>query len=780
MAKKITAELLESLHSDANIIDSLLDEQLTAIEDEFAGQYTGLGNRILTLFVSENGQRVQQSEKEIVQELREKRQVDQRVVYRILERLEQHNLIRCTYGGRYELSNNVLAQHAFRKVEAENRNLRKIRNTISDRMSRNEQLDAKYLNYISGFLPILELSEEEVAFVKRSQDTVRRRKRTAQVFYAVILALLLALASWALKQSYSTEEANEKLKTAIVDLEEAKNLAEAAARQSEIDEAIANRASQRADSLRQVARRNEANALQQADLARQFALLARIQRDSAETERQRAEQQAELARKSAKAYADAAREASAQRRLAEKAREDAIAATERVREFNKVVVAINAATRSIELEDPRLKALVARQAFSLVQKSRFDTLSSHPFLYSGLYYALKTLVGNDRTFADRQHDGGIQDIHVQADEQGRFTLYTAGSDGSVKRWTLQNARWPLLGRPDMQVEALPVAGGGVHNAIDISTDGRFLLIAGELDYLQIYDLEQEQVVLRKFLPKDFGEVFNCTFLGAGYRQVAAIGRTRLLVWQDSVVKQYPYNGGPERTAISRAEIMGQHNLVAGRGFYQSGFYNFKLDIFAPLMGEAAYPFSFSVRGSREEYNYGRMTATAIKEIDKGRAILVQGFQNGQILVIETALSVRGQLRLKQKTQRVYSTFKPHQASITQITFDDTGHYFAVGSLDGTASVWDYHKLDDPAYQPLILDDQEGWVLALAFVPNTSTLIVGDQTGQLHYWPLDPNLLAAKLCEQLRERGSGPAYDRLESEEWRRFFGDLEPEPACAD
>lgn len=757
--KKITLDSLNQLGTGSNIVEDLLDQQVREIESILGEKYRGMGNKVLSMFV-QGGNRVQLSESSIAEELQRKKGLGFTMVQRILEQMTQANLLRKTPGGKYELSNNLLAQRAFQKVEAENRVLRTMRSNIRDRMARKELLDEHYLNYITSSLDLLDLTQEEYGFVDESRDTIQRKKKRRGFLLTLFVSALSLMAFWATLQTCETRRyANDLEKSKeLIELknDSLKNASDEATKYAKevyqtYEEAL--REKKRADSLKIVA---EANA----KLARAEANRANENAKKAEAERKRAESEADGAVKAsraairaeaeAKQYAERAENAA---KIAESAKVDAEKARQRAIVFSNAVVALNAALKSQELDDARLQALVARQAYNIVSASPELGLTRHPYIYNALYYAVKDVDKNIR-FRNKAHQGSVRDIVFQEDGQ-RF--FTTGSDGSVVQWDINE--WNALGVPAHRQTRLPFEGDAVHNALALSPNEDRLLLGGELSYLQVYNLKNKMV--KRFdwpKGKSTEEIFSVGFLN-NTGAIVGMGRSHFYYLKDdnATITDIPKVSSRASTFLTTSQ--GVVSLTVQVLYQELTKFNIE-----GLINGRLFRQEFGTRQINAQSNYGNLTSIAAQQAS-GEGLLAMGFQNGQIVLGKmdaNTMEVR---------EKLVPLFKQNQSPIVDITFSPNGRYLAAASLDGRVTIWDLRiSENDPTYQPLLLEDHEGWATSVCFTPDERFLLVGTKNGEVAFWNLEPRVYAEHLCNQLRINYLSPRYDQMDDEDWRRFFG----------
>jgi hypothetical protein len=756
--KKITLDSLNQLGTGNNIVEDLLDQQVREIETILGEKYRGMGNKVLSMFV-QGGNRVQLSESSIAEELKRKKDLGLTMVQRILEQMTQANLLRKTPGGKYELSNNLLAQRAFQKVEAENRVLRTMRSNIRDRMARKELLDEHYLNYITSSLGLLDLTPEEYAFVEDSRDSIQRKKKWRGILLTLFISALSLMAFWATMQTFETQRYAEDLEKSK-DLVELKNDSLKRAN-DEANKYAADVVIEREDAVREAARADSLKIVAEANakLARAEAARANKNAEKAKAEKIRAETQAASAKLSSEAAqrAEAAAKLSAERaetaaKIAEAAKVDAEKARQRAIVFSNAVVALNAALKSQELDDARLQALVARQAYNIVSASPELGLTRHPYIYNALYYAVKDIDNNLR-FRNKAHQGAVRDIIFQEDGK-RF--FTTGSDGQVVQWDIND--WNALGVPAHQPKRLPIEGDAVHNALALSPNEDRLLVGGELGYLQVYNLKNK-LVKRFDWPKGKSteEIFSVGFLNNG--SLVGMGRSHFYYLKDenAAIADIPKVSSRASTFLSTSQ--GVISLTVQVLYEELTKFNIE-----GLINGRLYRQEFATRQINAQNKYGALTSIAAQQAG-GAGLLAMGFQNGQI-----ALGKMDANTLVVSKNPVF-LFKQNQSPIVDITFSANGRYLAAASLDGRVTIWDLEISEtDPTYQPLLLEDHEGWATSVCFTPDERFLLVGTKNGEVAFWNLDPRVYAEHLCNQLRINYLSPRYDQMDDKDWRRFFG----------
>lgn len=780
MSKIINIELLNSIRRPDEMIDELLDKQVEQIETALGNQGRGAGSVLLSLFV-QNGNRVQLTQAEIINGMERRTGIHRSKVQPLLQLLQGADILRQTASGRYEMVNNFVAKRANQKVEAENRVLRTIKATIQDRLGRNELLDEQYLNYISSSLELLDLSPQEVKFIEQSRKAIRRKRALINTLLAFLFLLLAGMTVFAFRnaakvsnQLVEVKEANDKLRIerdrtqaardeaekARLAAQEALGQAEKAKEEAERERNAAFEAKILADVLRRQANRDRDSIIQlQRKANERLQLVERLQREAEEKSLQN-------------------------ERLAEDARASAAQATQlkdRADRLNKVSTSRIAAVRSLQIEDARLRSLVALEAYNINSENPVKDGSYNPELgdvrnpeiMRALYDAAR--VSNPKLSYRKagEHQGAVRDIvfHPTSD-----VFYTAGSDGTVKSW--QIAGWERVGVPRFSaVKALETERGAAgHNCLAINPDGSRLVVAGEMPFFQVLSTKNGQLIESPDIPNK-QEIFECGFFDE--KGFFAAGRDYNYVWNGQRLQ------GTKKAQRNRAnayiktgELRAMHGF---RGVYDDFTYRMFVEVFAGGKSEVdEYTFS----GPRREMDHGNVTAVAYSAAAGQESYVAYGFSTGKVMIIHST----GIVSAFAGDHRV---FKLHAAGISDMAFSRDGRYLAVTGFDGKVTVWEVRHFKHPSYQPMVFGPQSGWAMSVVFSPASDYIVVGCQDGSLFFWSLDPDRYASEICESLRasidvaqedykrlntvQRKSGESsdiyYDEISRENYVQYFGE---------
>lgn len=769
LKKKITFNLLNRISVNENVVDDFLDQEMQEIDNLYGDNYDGLSNKVLSLF-AQNGKRLQITEENFIRELSEKRNLSKESAYHILDRLQQAGLIHCTKNDCYELTNNILVQRVEKKVEAENSLLRNMRVVIRDHMNRDELLDQQYLDHIAPFLTRLELDAEQQGFVGRSHTAIQRSRRRRRLLALLGILLLLGFATvtsyLAIRNQYNYDQAQEANKELEGNREELQ-MKNDTLREKE-RQLIAKNDSLFDQSIqKQILIDTLKKTIEEVRAARQVAEAAQDSIRRANLRLNTAQRQLSQALRAAE---DAEQRASMQRDTAVQARLEALLEK---RQSDLLAISLNAAVRSQSVTDARTQGLIARQSYRLyleyVKNSNdaLDPEGNHPYIFTALRQSLQNLAP-EIPRSVKAHSGSVNDILVAPDGK---KIYTAGSDGQVKEWTVDY--WLPIGRPEMSTRPLlGLQNNVIYDAIDLSADGRHLLVSGQLDKMQLYNFDNNFLQENLFFNKRFGpndKVYASAFLAKDDpTQVIALTRNDFhssqLVSKSILQRDFSDPFDKIRTrANTTVAVNGKVLGLAASTSYEGGRFYINLQVMDRIP-KPAEQINFVVDGSGDQYGTAVVMA-AQQRAENG--IVAIGMENGHLIIGEVDLL--GQPVWK-KERTGLLTFRPHQAAISDITFSQNGNYMAVASYDGTVSVWDLRYFREATYQPLIIDDHRDWVRSLAFAQQDRFLIAGTKDGRMYFWNFNSPDYAQIICDRLSKPAGYPNYDRIDDQVWEQFFG----------
>ncbi len=749
MPKKIDKSLLDNIGKPRDMIDNLLNNQIDQVESELGTQFRGIGNKILSLFI-QNGNRVQLSPADVSDKIGNTINEDE--ICTVLDKLTSTGLLRFSGDNTYEIANNVLAQRANQKLEGVNLLMRRMELMVRNRIERDVLLDEDDLSYLETYLNLLDLTKEEREFVDRSYASVRKKKRRLAFLITLAFLLLTTLAVWALFNESRVTKLNadlsnslDRLRTDSIKLENTNSALKRArdtlaAANIELDTLLAN-----AEYLRREAESNQRNEF----LSRQKADAAAERARAAET---RATQLAKEATDAAERAVSKQAEAEQARREADEAKSLEEIARRRAENFNQVVISRNVANRALQVEDERLKALLALQTYQINEDLPEVGDVQDPNIMRALYNAAIAMDKRLELSIANVHLGSVRDIVFHPEKD---VFYTAGSDGQVYEWAIR--RWNRIGAPEVSpTDFSGLDNGAIQNDLAINISGSRLLVSGELPFVQMLNTDQ-RFVSGYFVTGNTMEVFQSGFL-AGDDAIIAFGRDTAYITQiDEIGRALP----------KKASKVNRIFTIAGNPLPIS-FYGEKS---TTVDDREEYTLNFELYQNGNfitknlvipQADFSGLTAVEHQQ-DQVQGYVAFGFEDGKILLFKWDISDFSILS-------EYLIFNQHLAPISNFAFSNNGQYLGVASLDGTVSVWDLERYQDPSYLPMIFDIHDGWALSLTFSRDDRFLLVGDQAGSLTFWNLNPSDYAEKLCQDLRALSNDPRDLRIDRPNWQRFFG----------
>lgn len=729
MPKTITSELVNLIGKPDQMIDNLLDKQIGKLETRIGKQAKGIGNKILNLF-EQQGFRVQKSQQDIYNRLTQDFDVDQADLGQILYDLQAAGILSQTHKGNFELSNNFIAQRARQKVEAERRVFSTMGNTIRDRMSRDELLDKKYLDYITPNLDQLGLSKEEIKFVRRSGQNIRIRRTIIYSLIGLLLALL-AFMSWTAQKNYKQAQRNYELSEdnrKEIEAERDKTLAEKTRGDSLLIQVQIALDSAQASEQRALFAQAEAEALSRQAIADKdsIELLRQKTLNYAEKESKLRNDAIEQAEKYAELYAES-KENEQKAKLAQKETE----------QLNKIINAQVAAGRALTIEDSHLRALVSLEAYKINAENPEFGNPAHPNIMKALYTSAEAL-NKELKLSIPAHKGSIRDILFS--KSGKF-FFTASGDGKIKKFEIKE--WNEIGIPQFKkVTEFNTQGNTNINALAFGNEEQTLLSGGNYNFIQENNTANGKVLSTySFAPYISEEIIHCGMDEEG--NVFGLGRDNFWYQHNGKMTSLPHL---KTTAITNFDNGSSIIPTLYKGQYEYFSYTLNVQSFNDVNNPKNEEYTL-MWGSEKEVSYGEITSAYSKLLGNNSALTIFGFNNGRIIIIYTDEADFDILLGNKKI------FKNHQARISDIKLSPNNKYLAVASFDGSVSVWDLEKYTEVSYQPMLFDIMDSWVYSIEFSPDSKHLLAGCKNGELYFWNLNPLDYARYLCNYIHQNES---------------------------
>ncbi len=482
-----------------------------------------------------------------------------------------------------------------------------------------------------------------------------------------------------------------------------------------VSQEIALREKDKADSLRVIALNESQKAAFEGERARESALDAITQKEEALRQQQFAEEQRLIATKKSD-------EASMQRKLAETnsktaVEQRAVAETAKDQAFRlrMISVAQSMAVKSQQIEEePAQKAALAYQAYLL--NDRFGGPSHNNDIYSGIYYALKTLRGPSYRVL-QGHDDAVRSLVYILNSN---SLFSAGSDGKVIYWD-QNTKLP----------SLIFKNSSPYRELAINSDATLMVCSknnGEIDLVQLSDTKKSVMVLTGH----HAAVQKMIFVGKGDYLLTASMDSTLRIWEI---------GGTDSWEIARFN----EPIRAMSAVYDGAKICVGLQSGKVITGSLA-GFDEDIKFKQEASFTCANSVYSIAMSHSGN-IVVTGDQSGNVSLWEVS-----------KGKELYR-LRGHKARISDIQFSPSSDLLATASFDGKVMLW---KTTDYTLEPIVLKDHESWVQTIAFSPDGNTLLTGSSDSKIKEWDINVTDLSTELRKGL--------IRNLTKQEWEQYVG----------
>ncbi|MCG8699818.1 MAG: AAA family ATPase [Bacteroidales bacterium] len=378
------------------------------------------------------------------------------------------------------------------------------------------------------------------------------------------------------------------------------------------------------------------------------------------------------------------------------------------------------AVKSLQLESPDLKSLLSIQA--LIFNDRFGGQTNHPDIYSGLYSAMSSYKGKNYN-AKRGHDGVVRDIKFV---HKRNIFYSTGSDGKILRWDLYRNNEATVFKET----------GLVNRCLSISNDGQWLACGTDDSQIHLYNIRQNgapPIILNAHQ----GGVYKVEFISGKNQLISTGGDRTIKIWN-----LFDYSS--KNLVVSQSKIHDITLSVDARYVY-AGLDNGQL-------------VRWRLDNNEKQVIYTNSEGIYTICRDKKGTKMALGDRAGNILVLNTTGQSSTVLKVK-----------AHSGRLLALDFSPNGEQLASTSFDGTIKVWNANNFRN---YPLIIREQESWVMAVAFSMDNNSLVSSSNNGDLIFrWPTTVEDYTSELCKLTRRS--------LTQQEWNIYIAfDIPYERTC--
>jgi energy-coupling factor transporter ATP-binding protein EcfA2 len=446
-------------------------------------------------------------------------------------------------------------------------------------------------------------------------------------------------------------------------------------------------------------------------------------------EKDRAIQALAIAKHQTQLAVEAGVQESLARKEAEKQTVKAEAESELRNALYMLTVAQSLAAKSVQEDDDKnLAGLQAMQAFRFHRK--YKGKQYDPYIYSGLYHALKQISGIT-----------YNAIKVQGPSRNRMNsvavstksaqFYAAAADGRIFSGNYET----LKGKPTGFENPYP------NRVVALSVDENYLANGTDSANVQIFNL-----VNPKAKP-----VLVTTLTGA-----------------TNDIEFLPNNSGFAVTKTDKTISIVNH--LTGK-----------------VTASATLPFelkALSVNPDGKQLVAGTWSGELvlldipsmtykIALRDTGAQILSVRFSpDGKKIAYGTfeIKSKRGLVKMYdvEKQKKDDRQFTGHRAGVYDVEFSPDGKLLASAGSDKRLQMW---VLDNPNDLPIVMDNNNGFIWDIAFAKGSDYLIAACHESEIRIWPTDPDLLANQVCPKLQRN--------MTQDEWSKYVGnDIPYESTC--
>jgi hypothetical protein len=378
------------------------------------------------------------------------------------------------------------------------------------------------------------------------------------------------------------------------------------------------------------------------------------------------------------------------------------------------------ASKSEQVEDPELGAKLADQAYRLYTSKLGYVYDDD--IYNGMYTALSRVKGDSYNLLPQTRKGRHRDAvrALNFNSQGNY-LYSTDSEGKLLVWQWNGDRF------EFSRKAQNFAG----RAIAVDPSGQlFLGGSGPSATESPRASRKSQTSVGGSLRRE--EIWDVVYVEKQAGFIATGSNKLLTLYTNDEVKVVDTLDAPVRDL----DISPDGNILVGVDD-QGNLISWDLRV------------GFEVAVKMELKPKYSATVTKVAFSPDGKYI-AYGDRNGGVYLFD---------RFTRRT--IPREFSGHHGEITGLAFHHEGHQLASASLDRTIRLW---NINDATHLPMTFDDHDSWIMSMSYTPDGKYVLAGCRNGEIKRWPTNPGLMEGELCQSLGGK-------KLKEEEWKLYVGD---------